>query len=579
MKKIRLLPFPLPLSLALLLALPAAMPQAAEYQWSTTIDTVISPETNDYARAFLWIPPNCRQVRAVVIGQHNMEEEGILEHPALRKTLADLCFAGIWVTPAMGEHPGRFDRATAKLMEPMLARLADKSGYTELAGAPLVPLGHSAMAGFGWDVARWQPERVLAIISSSGTWPYFKDQNSGDWGDASIDGIPALTVKGEYEIKGSITSGWYAGLKGDTLKTHPQTVFTQVVEPGGGHFEVSDEKITLLSLFLRKAAQYRLPAQASSDGSQPSPPRLIPIDPQRQGWLYEAWRRDTPPAAPAAPVADYRGDRDNAYWAFDAEMAAAITAFQGRFRNLQPVLIGYAQRDGLTAPKPDHAMVHLKFEPQADGMSFKLKGGFWDAVPGDGDWGAWLDAGKGAVRAGDAIPHPAADRASLLTITRICGPVIQTAADTFAIRFDRMGTANKKRSNDIWFALTWPGDGQYKRMVQQAQLRFPLTNREGQAQTLTFPGIADQAAGPALALAPVRLAATSSAGVPVYYYVREGPAEVNDHGVLTFTAIPPRSKFPIQVTVVAWQWGSPVAPKIQSAAPVERSFLITQAKN
>jgi hypothetical protein len=45
---------------------------------------------------------------------------------------------------------------------------------------------------------------------------------------------------------------------------------------------------------------------------------------------------------------------------------------------------------------------------------------------------------------------------------------------------------------------------------------------------------------------------------------------------LKFTSLPPRTKFPVQVTVVAWQYGRAVEPKLQSAAPVERTFFITQ---
>src|SRR5438034_246370 len=73
---------------------------AAEWQWSASIESAISSETEDHPRAFLWIPPNCRRIRGVVIGQHNMEEEPILEHPKFRATLAELGFAEIWVTPA-----------------------------------------------------------------------------------------------------------------------------------------------------------------------------------------------------------------------------------------------------------------------------------------------------------------------------------------------------------------------------------------------------------------------------------------------------------------------------------------------
>lgn len=54
---------------------------AAVWQWSINVKGVISSETNEHPTAFLWIPSNCKQVKGVVIGQHNMLEEGILEHP------------------------------------------------------------------------------------------------------------------------------------------------------------------------------------------------------------------------------------------------------------------------------------------------------------------------------------------------------------------------------------------------------------------------------------------------------------------------------------------------------------------
>lgn len=67
----------------------------------------------------------------------------------------------------------------------------------------------------------------------------------------------------------------------------------------------------------------------------------------------------------------------------------------------------------------------------------------------------------------------------------------------------------------------------------------------------------------------ISLHATSDCGLPVYYYVKEGPAEIEGNK-LVFTRIPPRSKFPLKVTVVAWQYG--LAGEVQTAEPVERSF-------
>ncbi|HZI32108.1 MAG TPA: hypothetical protein VFF11_07185, partial [Candidatus Binatia bacterium] len=116
-----------------------------------------------------------------------------------------------------------------------------------------------------------------------------------------------------------------------------------------------------------------------------------------------------------------------------------------------------------------------------------------------------------------------------------------------------------------------PGDAKYRSAVEQALMKIPFSLRDGGEQKITFPEIPDQKAGTKL----LALHATSSADVPVYYYVREGPAEV-DGDALKFTPIPLRAKYPVKVTVVAWQYGRTVEPKLQSAEPVEQTFLITK---
>ncbi len=537
--------------------------RAAVYQWSATVDDVTSGETKAHPRAFLWIPEGCKRVRAVVVAEQNMEEEQIFNDPTFRRTLADLGFAEVWIAPGLGKTGDfHFESGDGEVLDHVLRSLADRSGYQELTTVPLVPAGHSATAGWGWGVAAWQPKRVLCVLSISGIWPYalsaYRDGHD-------FDDVPGLVTKGEFEVQGSLEKGWYAGLKGDFLKKHPAMPFTNVVEPGDGHFAASPGKIALIDLYLRKAVQYRLPADTPAG----SAPVLTPIDATKTGWRYEVWHLNQPPSTPAAPVADFHGTMD-AYWAFDQETARAIETFQSTNRGLANVLLGYRQANGLTPPTPDHAMVHLKFEPIGDGLTFKLTGGFWDAVPatkdGKSEWANWLGEGR-PVAQGSPIAHPQAD--AQIKIGLIEGPAAQLAPDTFAIRENRVGMDNPKRSNDVWFIATYPGDDRF----QQAELRFPLANKRGRPQTIDFPAIADQKA--AAARPPVQLKATSSAGLKVYYYVREGPAEVDDDGTLTFTPVPPRGRYPIPVTVVAWQWGRSIEPLVQSAASVERTFQIT----
>ena len=94
-------------------------------------------------------------------------------------------------------------------------------------------------------------------------------------------------------------------------------------------------------------------------------------------------------------------------------------------------------------------------------------------------------------------------------------------------------------------------------------------NKQGRPQTITFDAIPDQS----LAVKTIPLRAKSSAGLPVQFFVRAGPAEI--HGDrLVFTAIPARSKVPVTVTVTAWQWGHVSEGAVQTAEIVERSFHV-----
>lgn len=523
------------------LAVPNVRP---EWQWSVPVRSVVSSETNDHPRAFLWIPPNCGNVRAVVVGQHNMEEEAIFENPRFRKGMAELGFAVIWVTPAWDLF-FRFDKGADKAFDEMMHALAAESGYTELATAPIVPLGHSAAASYPWNFAALRPERTLAIVSVSGQWPYYVDQNTPDWAGRNVDGVPGLVSMGEYEAAENRAG---VGLK--QRAEHPKTALSMLSNPGGGHFESSDEKVDYLVLYLKLVARHRLPSRGEPRG-------LKLIDPTKQGWLADRWHRDKGPDAPAAPVGKYQGDPKNAFWYFDEEHARATEAFQATYRGKKDQLAAFVQEGAIVEPNSNlHERVRLKFLPLDDGFSFKVTGTFLDKAL-KGSW----------VPEGTAVGHAKGP----VTLVRSNGPVMQTAPDTWSIRFDRVGTNNSKRSNAICLMAIHPGDDTYRRTVQQSVLQFPLRNTAGADQTITFAEIPDRKVGSA----PLTLSATSSAGQPVHFYVREGPA-VLDGNTLKLTRIPPRAKFPVKVTVVAWQWGRTNEPRLKTADPVERTFLITK---
>ena len=537
---------------AILIQLLNEAASAAEWQSSVAVKSE-KPE-NGPARAWLWIPPNCEKVRGIVVAQHNMEEISILENPKFHAALAEMNFAEVWVAPFF-DHLFRFNQGAGETFDGMMGNLANESGYSELKFVPVVPMGHSAAASWPYYFAAWNPERTLAALSVSGQWPYFRDQNFAPdiWGDRNLDFVPCLESMGEYE---SADTWSREGLW--ERQQHSQMPLSMLANPGQGHFAATDAKVEYLALYLKKAAQYRVPKNWDAS----SAPKLIPIDPTKTGWLVDKWRKNQTPTAQAAPVVEYRGDPKQAFWFFDKGLAQATEKYEAAGRGLKPQLVGYVQ-DGKMSPQTDtHLQVTLKFEPEADGVTFKLSGAFYDTVPA----GSPRLPGWTGLPTNSPLGHAASPET--ISIDRICGPFEKLSADTFAVHFQKeILLVTNARSYELVFAATHPGEAEYKPAVQQAHMFVPARNTQGAEQHLAFPTIPDQKLG----TKSLKLNAASDAGVPVYYFVREGPAEI-DGDVLKFTPVPPRAKFPVKVTVVAWQYGHSSEPKLKNADPLERSF-------
>jgi len=527
----------------------AASAPAAEWQWSVPMGK---------GRAFLWIPPQCKQLRAVVVAQNNMIEQGILEHPDFRKMLAEEGIGEVFIAPPF-EFIFRFDKDAGERFNDVMKRLAEASGYSELNFAPVVPLGHSACASFPWNFAAWNPGRTLAVLSIHGDAPLTKYTGCGqpnpDWGNRTLDGVPGLMVMAEYEWGDSEFGVDRLGPALNYRRQHPKAPIAMLAEPGNGHFNYSDELVNYLAIFVRKAAQERLPKKMSAD----QPLVLKPIDPAK-GWLVERWHLNQPRQFKPAPVAKYQGDPTQAFWCFDKEMALATQNYMadqpGKLPQLLSVTDGqWPLENGCGEP------VEPRFVPDADGVTFHLKTAFMDFVPTNGNAVRWAYSA-----AGTKLGH--ASGGGPIQLHKIVGPAIQTGTNTFQFAMNRVNSTEDRRNFDIWVWASHPGDAKYKSMVQQAMIRVPQ-NTEGREQKISFPEISDVKAG----AKSLQLNATSDAGTKVYYHVLEGPAEV-DGATLKFTLIPPRARFPVKVSVVAWQHGLP--GKVQTAVPVTREFFLTK---
>lgn len=516
---------------------------AAPWQWSVEIKELISEETNAHPSAYLWIPENCKQVRAVIIGQHNMTEETIFEHPEFRKNMGKLGIAEIWITPGIDQ---RWDviKGTQQIFETMMKNLSEVSGYTELEFAPVIPIGHSAMATYPWNFAAWNPERTLAVLSIHGDSPRTHLTGYGranlDWGTRTIEGIPSLMVMGEDE--------WWEDrliTSFDYRREYPNAPLSFLADAGHGHFDISDELIDYLSLFLKKTVEYRLPEHSSLD----APIQLIPVE-AKNGWLADRWRKNEKPTAEAASYDKYKGDKNHAFWYFDKEMADATEKYYANERGKTEQYIGFEQKGKLITFNPkSHVRMSPSFQPEADGVTFHLKAVYTDTLRNE--------------YSKEHSTHP-------IRMSRICGPVEVVNDTTFTVRFYRMGLDNPKRTGGICLMASVKQDHKYRSAVQQVEIRIPYRNKEGISQRIIFPKLSDVKAS----VKKISLNGTADSGLPVYYYVKEGPAEIKGDK-LVLTKIPPRAKFPVKVTVVAWQYGRSGEPKVQTAEAVEQSFYIT----
>lgn len=516
---------------------------AAPWQWSVEIKELISEETNAHPSAYLWIPENCKQVRAVIIGQHNMTEETIFEHPEFRKNMGKLGIAEIWITPGIDQ---RWDvtKGTRQIFETMMKNLSEISGYTELEFAPVIPIGHSAMATYPWNFAAWNPERTLAVLSIHGDSPRTHLTGYGranlDWGTRTIEGIPSLMVMGEDE--------WWEDrliTSFDYRREYPNAPLSFLADAGHGHFDISDELIDYLSLFLKKAVEYRLPKHSSSD----TPVQLIPVE-AKNGWLADRWQKNEKPTAEAASYDKYEGDKHHAFWYFDKEMADATEKYYANERGKTEQYIGFEQKGKLITFNPQsHVRMSPSFHPEADGVTFHLKAVYTDTLRNE---------------------YSKEHSTRPIRMSRICGPVEVVNDTTFTVRFYRMGLDNPKRTGGICLMASVKQDHKYRSAVQQVEIRIPYRNKEGIPQRIIFPKLSDVKTS----VKEISLKGTADSGLPVYYYVKEGPAEIKGDK-LVLTKIPPRAKFPVKVTVVAWQYGRSGEPKVQTAEAVEQSFYIT----
>ena len=513
-----------------------------------------TPDTTKYrpqsTNAYLWIPPTCKRVRGVLVFGYNVPEHWLVGHPAIRQVCAEQDLAILFTCGSFrlaavcheGNYPEDLKaRAHVDFLQQIMDALAKESGYDELSTAPWLPMGESMSLMIVTHLTNGAPQRCIAGI-------HMKD---GCWSQIKSTDVPMLEACGTAAEWGHHTYDIFTRWRDmaiDDLDSHiekraavPAWPGSLLIEAGSAHFSVTEPMCRYFAQYIRAAAKARLFA----DGS----PALRPID-LNTGYVAGL---ATPEASPVKPkkYSECSPEERNLPWYFDQELAQAaydMANVNWNAKSQEPV---FADDAGKAIPfNKDSGVTDIPFTSEADGITFTLHSAFLDKLP--------VNSLKGRTPLGHAAGKPA--------IEWICGPVVPLGENRFQIAPDRSGTAG----GAAIMRVIHPGDANYRLSINPGFLKA-VPNKTGTPQKITFDPIPDHRAG----VKEIQLHATSDSRMPVRFFVKAGPAEIRGDRLI-FTPIPPRSKLPLTVTVVAWQWGRASQPAVQTAQNVERAFQLTK---
>ncbi len=540
--------------------------------------------------AYLWIPPNTPQIRAVMVGIHNGLPLTILQNAAVRAVCRKHGIAQILMTPngseigsvmLKGLNYDVTDPARTAVYDAYLSRLAAISAHPELLTAPIVPLAHSAYMDFPFDAAMRKPEQCLAAIPIKSGMPdkykFYAADGKALKPDATLclRNVPLLFISSASQE----TVSWSAyphGYSGAVIGTYrhdhddnPGTAYEPRNELMGecwdmmsGHFDMLPRNYQFVADWLDAIATARLPEQAGA------PLKTLTL---RDGWLMNPvipTTGDLPKdlAAPA-PYLEFKGARNKTLWFPNESLARRqfellrdeprreIEMFT--FLNPQGVPIDLAH--GQMATMPDTNQL-----PHDDGLFTLITHHF--TAPFD-----ICTAKHGKDNTG---PHTLAN---VLFPTKTTLPV-----STLPLHFDTNGAAVECVSSESFSDARGVMETRFTLKMRRHRLTpdpgftmiFPRVYHEGDAgfaaagrtcqiawvpqdmgkdvkeQTVAFPAIADAPAN----TRQIELKATSSAGLAVDYFVCKGPGIIRA-GAFIPMEVPAHLQQPIEVTIGAYQVG------------------------
>ncbi len=546
--------------------------------------------------AYLWIPPHTKTVHGIMVCIKNNIEVQVQEYAEVRKVAEKWGLASLVLTMGGQSYQKTllaapnylsFDYTNpseAAKFDSIIQALAIKSNHPELVNAPFIPMAHSAYMDFPFHVAmRDNTKCIAAIPIKSGVpniYTYYKGKANGGTSFAAspntMKDVPLLfyqgflpeTIDGMFKTNPMrpITQSLGAGFTGIYRNDDGTGVYKPGMEYGGslvelyeGHFNAMPRALNVLAMFIDKACAARLPDNYPTDPTMK--PILKTLD-FKKGWLVDQNyfnAKDTIKYAKPAPYNQFKGNKKSSEWFFDEEIARtceqlAVTEY---FKKVEQFTI--LKLDG--TPDTLYECVY-SYHPK-DGYKFMDSTNVMKLTVSSFDKPWPIDTASVNTKDSLKVPMKLSNNVLLPGVTTLPITNLPVKARcnascykhlgnlTFKLRFNRF-SPNAGGYTQSYVSLYKEGNDTVAASLRNVRLDRTQSTMAGfKSQFIIFPTINNIDVN----TRSVTLKATANSGLPVEYFVRNGPAVVVGNQLI-ITQIAEGTKFPIPITVGAYQVGT-----------------------
>lgn len=507
-------------------------PENQVFQFKHQAALTYAPDDVVRPTAYLWIPEKCVRLRGLLVLGENVTEHGLVGNPAIRAACERSDLGIVWCSPRFMSVRTLDDSPKhVAFLQQLLDGLAKTSGYEEVASVPWLPMGESMHLRMVYHLLNAAPQRCIAGICIKNAVSLTLCQNRE---------TPLLVAVGTaqewFQNEKDIRTKWQDLGFYDTLlrerQKHPAWPMSLLVECSG-HFDCTEAMARHFADYITAVTKARLPAEPGK------PLRAVTIATGVEAGL----------PLPNAEAIEFKTQTKPWYptemLARDAQRMAAIN---WKAASQLPTFLDVAGKpvpmlhQGITKPVP--------LITGEDGITFDIRGALLPRIP------------TGFIGAGD----PLAMAPGTPEVEWIAGSIAPDGG-RFRIALDRTWP-----QGPVCVALRHRGTADIRDAVQPGYLQL-VPNSEGAAQSIHFEPIADRLMG----TSSIPLIAKADSGMKVRFFVIAGPAKVDGDG-LKLTPVPPRTRFPVEITITAWQWGRSIEPRVQTAEPVTQTFRLLASK-